>query len=107
MEKAELAKIQATLPHGHTFGGPGHVPPISEKRPCVYHLLPPFPANILVCQPNIFHKSTPVVTTRTAIPHDVPETDDKQAQRQIKGVTHICTWCSIDMALNLHRICIN
>src|SRR6218665_1946183 len=37
-------------------GQPGHVPPIIEKRPCIYHYLPPSrnpPPNILVCPPNI------------------------------------------------------
>ena len=34
-------------------GQPGHVPPIIEKRRCIYHFLPPF-------APNIFDKSTPV-----------------------------------------------
>jgi len=38
------------------------VPPIIEERPCIYRLLPPsFPTDILVCPPNIFDKSTPVV----------------------------------------------
>jgi len=42
-------------------GQPGHVPPIIEKRPCIYHFLPPFaPPNTLVCPPNIFDKSAPV-----------------------------------------------
>src|SRR6218665_4074403 len=41
---------------------PGHVPPIIEKRPCIYHILPPFPNN-LVRPPNIFEKSTPLALT--------------------------------------------
>src|SRR6218665_3755915 len=42
-------------------GSPGRGPPIMEKRPCIYHFLPPFPCpNILVCPPNIFDTSTPV-----------------------------------------------
>src|SRR6218665_2670394 len=27
-------------------GGPGHVPPIIEKRPCIYYFLPPFALTI-------------------------------------------------------------
>src|SRR6218665_327782 len=43
-------------------GHPGHVPPIIENRPCIYHFLPSFcPPNILVCPPNIFDKFTPVL----------------------------------------------
>ena len=39
---------------GVDFGGqPGHMPPIIEKRPCIYHFLPPSAPNILVCPPNI------------------------------------------------------
>src|SRR6218665_739895 len=38
-------------------GQRGHVPPIIEKRPCIYHFLP----NILVCPSNIFDKSTPLI----------------------------------------------
>src|SRR6218665_1597000 len=34
--------------------------PIIEKRPCIYHFLLPSAPHILVCQPNIFDKSTPV-----------------------------------------------
>ena len=41
-------------------GSPGTCPLIIEKRSCIYHFLPPFPSNILVCPPNIFDKSTPV-----------------------------------------------
>src|SRR6218665_3329834 len=40
-------------------GQPGHVPPIIEKHPCIYHFLPPF-------APNIFDKPTPVCTRDTA-----------------------------------------
>src|SRR6218665_3128423 len=40
-------------------GQHGHVPPIIEKRPCIFHFLPPF-------APNIFDKSTPVSTRDTA-----------------------------------------
>src|SRR6218665_441903 len=46
---------------GVDFGGSlSTCPPIIEKRPCIYHFLPPFAPNILVCPPNIFGKSTPV-----------------------------------------------
>jgi len=34
-------------------GSQGMWPPIIEKRPCVYHFLPTFPPNILVCPPKI------------------------------------------------------
>src|SRR6218665_2027697 len=45
-------------------GSPGTCSPIIEKRPCIYHFLPPFaPPNILDCPPNIFDKSTPVATS--------------------------------------------
>ena len=30
------------LSYALTWGQPGHVPPITEKRPCIYHFLPPF-----------------------------------------------------------------
>jgi len=51
---------------GVDFGGQlGAAPPIIEKCPCIYHFLPPFAPNILVCPPNISDKSTPVVITMT------------------------------------------
>src|SRR6218665_521153 len=40
-------------------GQPGHVPPIIEKRPCIYHFSSPFATNI-------FDKSMPVCTRDTA-----------------------------------------
>src|SRR6218665_1667559 len=63
-----LYSEQLLVPHcsllyciGADFGGiPGTFPPIIEKRPCIYHFLPPFSPNILVCPNNIFDKSTPV-----------------------------------------------
>src|SRR6218665_1689347 len=42
-------------------GSPGTCPPIIEKCPCIYHFLPYFSPNILVCSPNVFDKSTPVL----------------------------------------------
>src|SRR6218665_1163601 len=43
-------------------GQPGHVPPIIEKRPGIYHFLPcTFSPIFWFCPPNIFDKSTPVV----------------------------------------------
>src|SRR6218665_3913102 len=45
---------------GVDLGGcPGTCPPIIEKRLCIYHFLPPFAPQYLVCPPNIFDKSTP------------------------------------------------
>ena len=46
----------------------GHVPPIIEKLPCIYHFLPPSAPNTLVCPPNIFDKSTPVIAAVVASP---------------------------------------
>ena len=49
-------------------GHPGHVPLIIEKCHAFitfYHHLPP---NILVCPPNIFDKSTSVLTTDEQLP---------------------------------------
>ena len=46
---------------GVNFGAARARAPIIEKRPCIYHFLPPFPPNILVRPPNIFDKSTPVI----------------------------------------------
>src|SRR6218665_2708784 len=46
---------------------PGTCPPIIEKRPCIYHFLPPFSSNILVCPPNIFDKSTPVRVPKSSL----------------------------------------
>ena len=49
---------------GVNLGGqPGHMPPIIEKRRCIYHFFTTLPPNILVCPPNIFDKSAPVIAT--------------------------------------------
>src|SRR6218665_1009808 len=42
-------------------GQPGHVPPNNWESPMHLLLFTTFPPNILVCPPNIFDKSTPVV----------------------------------------------
>src|SRR6218665_2088979 len=70
--------VAVTVIIGIDLGGqPGHVPPIIENRPCVYHFLP---HNILICPSNIFDKSTPVtvfMTERTRSRQVIPETDIK------------------------------
>src|SRR6218665_158992 len=39
-----ILDISISMSIGVDFGGqPGHVPPIIEKHPCIYHFLPPFP----------------------------------------------------------------
>src|SRR6218665_1464310 len=54
-------KLRYSIRIGIDLVAARHVPPIIEKRPCIYHFLPPSaPPNILVCPPNIFGKSTPV-----------------------------------------------
>src|SRR6218665_1550163 len=42
---------------GVDFGRqPGHVSPITEKRTCIYHFLPPSAPNILACPPNTYFR---------------------------------------------------
>src|SRR6218665_259184 len=41
-------------------GQPGHVPSVIEKRPCIYHFLPPFAPQYFGL-PQYFDKSTPVL----------------------------------------------
>src|SRR6218665_1887834 len=57
-----ICSVHISLCHRQSLmGQPGHVLPIIEKRPCIYHFLPSFaPPNILVCPPNIFDKSMSV-----------------------------------------------
>ena len=43
---------------GVDFGKqPGYVPPIIEKRPCIYHFLPPFPPAFWLAHPTPFMTS--------------------------------------------------
>src|SRR6218665_1339417 len=59
MKNAHCYFLDASI--GVDFGGqPGHVPPIIEKRPCIYHFFYHLSPNILFCSPNIFDKSMPV-----------------------------------------------
>jgi len=40
--KTVMVSMKMVMVIGLAIGQPGHIPPIIEKRPCIYHFLPTF-----------------------------------------------------------------